>query len=184
MAISLLSLIPAFARSAIGIIEKGVGEGLGVDDIHAILGAAQIPMSREVLTQTIEYFNGAIDAQDYVEAIAGNILPNPDILSESLGVLKRQYSYIVRLTGYDPDTKETFTAYRTVASKNLISKQQAEDIALSNIEDQGMGYTIQNFWRDSEDNPVVISSTQGERLLEFTIARTESIFKAGPYGTL
>lgn len=184
MAIALLSLIPAFARSAIGIIEKGVSEGLGVDDIHAILGAAQVPMSRTVLLQTIEYFNGAIDAQDYVQALANNVLPNPDILSEALGTLRRQYSFIVKLTGYDPNTKETFTAYRTVATGKLLTKAEAENIALSHIEDQGMGYTIQNFWRDSDDNPVVVSAAQGERLLEFTIAKTESVLKAGPYGTL
>lgn len=184
MALGLLALIPPFARSAVGIIEKAVGEGLNVDDIHSLLGAAGVPMSRTVLSQTIEYFNGAIDATDYIQALANNVLPNPDILSESLGTLRRQYSYIIRLTGYDPSTKETYTAFRTVASSRLLSKAEAENIALSNIEDQGIDYTIQNFWRDGNDDPIIVNRSTGERLLEFTVASTQSLLKAGPYGTL
>lgn len=184
MATGLLALIPSFARGAIGIIQTGVAQGFDADRIHSLLGLAEIPMARSVLNDAIAYFQGEIETGKYIESLLGNVIPNPNLLTEALGTIRREYSYIVRLTGYDPKTKATFTAHVTITTDTLLDKSSAEDFAMRLVESQGDVYTVENFWRDAEGNDVVLPGNQARDILGFTVPRTVSVLKAGPFGTL
>lgn len=183
MALALLSLIPGPARAALPFIQTGVGNGLSVDRIHAILGLAGIPISRSVLTSAIDYFHGEITAGRYIEALAGNVLPNPDFLQPALGLIRRQYSYIIRITGYDSATKRRLVTHTTVSSERLLSKAQVQEEARDLIGIDTL-HDSPKLWINPDTGEAEILAANKNDVLTNSVYTVIGALKAGPYGVL
>lgn len=133
------------------------GEGLAVQFIKSVINTDRsassilqelsdngIGIRRQTGLQVINYLrNTALPASNYIDNLTLNSLPSIQRLAKSTTKQLRNFAYKVQLTGFDKFSNQLTKRNVTVSTNQLLTKQQALDIAtaLGESESQSGGIT-------------------------------------------
>lgn len=143
MPLPYLSTLTGTARIAYPIIQRGVRSGLASRQIAETLSNAGLGIRRATLLDIMKKEREIISHGLNMRYLPYDRAPNPDRLPPALTRLRRQYSYQVELQGRIIDTQELITRNVTVASGKLLTRREAETIAMSYALDESEQYGIE-----------------------------------------
>lgn len=130
MALPFLATLVKSARFAYPIIQKGVRAGLASRAIAGTLQKAGLGIRRSTLLKIMRKERSLVQHGLNMRFLPLKRFPNPLKLPTALTKLRRAYSYTVKVFGTNMGTGEPRTQQVTVSSSKLLTRQQAEDIAM------------------------------------------------------
>lgn len=137
MARGILEEITRPSRAALGIVRRGVLEGLSANRIQDALTAGGLGIRRTTLLALIRELKGAEEAAGRLRFTRLDRLPDPSRLPEAITRLRRTYSFDVMLRGHNTLTGAEETRWVTVSLDELRSRRDIEDIASDFGEEYG-----------------------------------------------
>lgn len=143
MALPYLLTLNKTARMAYPLIRSGVRQGLSSRRIAEALQVGGLGIRRSTILEVMKRERALLDHAANLKFLGLNRRPNPDRLPEALTPIRRRYSYTIELRGRIIDTQELITRNVTVASSNLLTRGQAENIARGFVEDDPKTYGIE-----------------------------------------
>jgi hypothetical protein len=127
----LLDLLTAGARRALPFISSLALGDLTSNEILRRVADAGLAVRRQEGLDLIRQLRGITSASSYVKSIRNNFLPDISRLSKSIGRLPTNFYYNVRVEGIDSLTGENIISYHTVATDELLTKNQVYDQVVS-----------------------------------------------------
>jgi hypothetical protein len=127
----LLDLLTAGARRALPFISSLALGDFTSNEILRRVADAGLGVRRQEGLDLIRQLRGITSASSYVKAIRNNFLPDISRLPKSIGRLPTNFYYNVRVEGIDPLTGENIISYHTVATDELLTKNQVYDQVVS-----------------------------------------------------
>lgn len=143
---SFLSTLPKAARLFYPIAQKGVAQGLSGNAILQAYRTAGPGIRRTVGLEVVRAVRGVERKASIFKALKMDVFPDPRKLPTALTDTLRDYSYRIGYQGVTSEGK-SFSSYVTVSTNELISRRQAEDVALGYIEDMPAEYGIESISR-------------------------------------
>lgn len=118
------------ANRALPFIESGLSRGMSTTVLQRELSAAGIGVRRADLLEAVRAVRGATLAADRLKSVRSDLRPDPSRLPHAVTRQLREYSYKVRVQGFSPTTGQPETRYFSVATNDLLSRNEIEDVAL------------------------------------------------------
>ena len=128
---------------ALPFVDRGIAEGLSANAIGRALAAEGLGVQRSVLLRYIREARGLEARSDYFRALRTDARPDPNRLPEALTKLRRNYSTRVKVRGYDSQTGQEVTRYFTVSSDLPLTKDEAIEDILAQIEEDDERYPLE-----------------------------------------
>ena len=124
-----IDILSVDARTALPYIESLTAQGIGANEVLRQVTAAGFKIQRSLGLQAVRMAKGIELSRDYLSSLKLNVQPNPARFPTALTEIRRNYSYSVRITGFDTYTGQTGSRYVTVSTNSVLTKQQALDMA-------------------------------------------------------
>lgn len=137
MARGVLGGIHVVSAGQLGIIRRGVLDGLSSRLIQDALSAGGIGIRRTILLEKIRDIKSLEITSAPLRFMRKDRRPDPARLFEAKGMIRRQFGFNVRLRGEDPESGEKVTQWVTVSTNENLSRAQIEERATTL--DQGYG---------------------------------------------
>ena len=118
------------AARSLPFIESGLTRGMSTAAIQAELSSAGIGVRRTDLLAAVRSIRGAGAAADRLKFIRGDYRPDPAGLPHAVTRQLREYSFRVRVQGYNPLSGQQESRYFQVSTNELISRNEIESVAL------------------------------------------------------
>lgn len=143
MPIPFLSTLNALARQAYPLIKAGVAQGLSSRAIDVVLKSAfGKSIRRSTLLEVMRRESGVERIASQLKFLRLDRLPNPLRLPPAITRLRRQYSFLVEVTGHLIDTGEIIKQHITIATDTLRTRQELQNLAINTIEGEKERYGI------------------------------------------
>lgn len=126
----LLSTLTGRARQAFPIIQRGVREGLSANQIQTLLQTADLGIRRQSLLDIVRGVRGIEVAGSQLRFLNRAFTPDPRRIPEALTVLRRAFSFTVRMLGVDVSTGESVERFVNVSLDRPRSRSSIEQTAL------------------------------------------------------
>jgi hypothetical protein len=144
------------------LLRGGVAKGLSLNALNEVIkGVYGRGIRKQTLVDVRRLIKGEISSGPILRNLKRNAIPNINRLPPALTRLRRNLSFIVRVTGIQTDTDLTVDQFVTVALDTAIPREEIERIA--------------------ED---AILTNQSEYKLVITRSQIQSGSRAGPAGIL
>jgi hypothetical protein len=118
------------AARALPFIESGVSRGLSTTQIQTELSAGGIGVRRTDLLEAVRAVRGAELAADRLKSVRSDYRPDPSRLPQAVTRQLREYSFRVRVQGYNPETGNPESRYFNVSTNELMTREDIESVAL------------------------------------------------------
>ena len=144
MALPLLYTLPATARAAYPFILAGTRRGLSSRAIERTIRDAGLSISRtRSILPLMSEIKLAERAARNIKFTNLNATINVNRLPQAITMLRREYSYVVRIKGISPGG-QLIDRHTTVSTdRNNMTRAEIEDIARQSAEDEGQSDTLQ-----------------------------------------
>lgn len=147
MALPLLAGLSAAARQALPIIQSGVSKGLSSRTINAVIKTA---FGKGIRRQTLLDIMRAETGMERAGALLRFVLPRnrPNILRlpPALTRIRRQFSFVIQVTGQIIDTGESILQNITVSTDTILTRGELERLAETAVtsEQERYGFTVES----------------------------------------
>lgn len=124
---------PGLSRSAnraLPFIESGLSRGLSTTQLQRQLSESGLGVRRADLLDAVRTIRGTELAADRLKAVRSDLRPDPQRMPVARTRQLREYSFRVRVQGINPDTGERQARYFQVATDDLLTRSEIEEIAL------------------------------------------------------
>lgn len=129
---------------AIGFIRSAFEQGLSASETLTALRESGKGLRTQTFYQIYNYYaEQTAPARSYFSNITLNAYPNINRIPESLTKQLRNFAYYTKVTGIDVNTGEIVTKDITVSTNELLTKQQAADLAVAISEKSGNRYGLE-----------------------------------------
>ncbi len=132
------------AKRALSGIRGGVARGVAPKVIEKTLQKAGIPVPQPTLTKVITTERKRRAQSQALKFLGRTRRPNPTRLPLSLTPIGRAFSFLVELKGIDERTGEAVQKWITIATDELLTRQEIEDRAASMFEADPEKYQIKS----------------------------------------
>ena len=146
--------LSASAARALPFIEHGVAQGISTTALQQSLSSAGIGVRRQDLLDAIRAVKGAEAAADVLKSIRSDFRPNPDRLPFAVTRQLREFSFRVRVTGYDVNAGAETNRYFNISTDTNMSRDEIEEVALGYSADE------ENYTPFEPSNVTLISATR------------------------
>lgn len=124
------SLSPS-AQRALPTITAGLARGLGANQIYDLLQSSGQGYRRTNFLSDLALIRDVDQKAARLATLAGDRHPDPSRLPFALTKQLREYSFRVRVSGYNPDTGQREDRFFSISTNELLSRDEIESIALS-----------------------------------------------------
>lgn len=138
-----LSTLPKAAKIFYPIAQKGISAGLSGNAILKAYSAAGPGIRRTLGLEVVRAVRGVERTASVFKALKLDVFPDPGKIPTALTGTLRDFSYRVSYRGLTEEGKP-FQSYVTVSTNDLITRRQAEDVALGYIEEIPEEYGIRS----------------------------------------
>lgn len=135
-----LATLTASARAAYPFIQRGVREGLSSRALERVIRAAGLAIRRQDLLTAMRLESGVQTQGSELRFLNQDHRPNPARLPIALTKIRRQYSFIVEVSGVNVSTGELTRRNVTVTSDSLLTRREIEAAAVDAVDSQGTRY--------------------------------------------
>jgi len=138
-----LSTLPKSARLFYPIALRGVREGLSANSILKVYTAARPGLRRQVGLDIIRRVKGVEKAASVFKHLKLTAHPNVGRIPVALTGTLRDFSYRVSYEAFTDEGERT-KSFVTVSTNDLMSRQEAEDVALGYLEEMPKSYGVES----------------------------------------
>jgi hypothetical protein len=142
VAVGILASLPASARAAYPLIQRGVREGLSSNRILEGLVKAGLGIKRQTGLDIIRAERGVQLEGGALRNLRRTAVFNPERLPEAMTKLRRKFSFQVELRGVDLNTGENTVRLVTVSTDNAMTRNDIEAHAQAFADDDQNRYGI------------------------------------------
>lgn len=129
MVLALVSLASR-AQSNIGLIRAGVSRGMTSTQIQGLIRATgQAGIRRQDLLEGIRHVQGRVQSGTRIQNTRRDRFPDPRRIEPAKGVMLRNFSYDVRVSGFDPETGVPKDVFITIRSDENLRLGDIQDMA-------------------------------------------------------
>lgn len=132
----------ASIRRALPLIQAGVSRGLSSTALQRSLSRTGFGVRRTDLLDAMRSIRGEERAGSALRSIRRDRKPDPLRLPIAKTSIRRNFSFDVKVTGFDSNTGERFDRFITIATDDLMTRQEIEDKATEVIEDDQENYPM------------------------------------------
>jgi len=118
------------ANRALPFIESGLSRGMSTTVLQRELAANGLGVRRSDLLEAVRSIRGTEQAADRLRSVRLDLRPDPARMPHSRTRQLREYSFRVRVQGINPETGEQQSRYFQVATDDLLTRGEIEEIAL------------------------------------------------------
>lgn len=159
MATPILAGLSAIGRAALPIIRGGVSRGLSSRAINQLIKEAfGTGIRRQTLLDVMREVSGINRTATQLRNLGRFRLPNPARLPPAITRIRRNYSFVVRVTGRLIDTAELITQNITVSLDTVRTREEIERLAEQAVLDNQSTYGMEDI------SSLIISGVRSGRL--------------------
>ena len=135
----------AGVREALPFIDHLARQALPANEIIRQVRAAGLTVRRAAALEAIRTIKGVIAGGRYIQAVRNDFLPNPDRVPTAATLIRRNYSYKVRVRGFDPQTGDPVERHISITTDTLMSKNDVYNIAADTLASDHENYGVTNY---------------------------------------
>lgn len=117
-------------------ISSGIARGLTDNQILTALQNAGQGYRRTDFLRDVAAIRGVDQASARLSRMAGSHYPDPSRLPFALTKQLREYSFRVKVSGYNPETGQAEDRYFSISTNDLLTRDEIESIALGHAANQ------------------------------------------------
>lgn len=129
MAFNPLAFFPGPLRASVPIIRSAVARGITARETTLLLRGEGFRVRARDVESLFRSFARERATGAILSRLRRSFRPNPLALPESVTKIRRQFSFLVRITGFDRILGQTATRHVSVATDTLLTRGEIEDIA-------------------------------------------------------
>jgi hypothetical protein len=124
------------AARALPFIEHAVSQGISATTLQTSLSASGIGVRRQDLLDAFRSVKGAESSAQALASLRSDFRPNPERLAYAVTKQLREYSFRVKVTGFNLSTGKDETRHFSISTNELLSRNEIEDVALGYSTDE------------------------------------------------
>ena len=133
------------ARQALPIIRGGVRRGIGADALYRSLRSRFPGLLRREVREIGRAERLLLSRSADLRFMRRDFRPDPSRLAPSVTALRRQYSFQVRVRGFQVETGEAVEDWITVSTDELLTREEIEDVAQGYLESAPERYQVESY---------------------------------------
>ena len=139
---SLTLSLSASARRALPFIERSVRTGVSSTALQSALSARGMGVRRTDLLDAIRHVRGVERRSNALASVRKDRKPDPTRIAIARTNIRRSFSFVVRVRGFDMVSGELTERFVTITSDKVLSRQEIEDAAQDMFEEGVSNYPM------------------------------------------
>lgn len=142
MVASLTLSLSASARRALPFIERSVRTGMSSTALQSALAARGMGVRRTDLLDAIRHVRGVERRTNALASVRRDRKPDPSRIAIARTNIRRNFSFTVRVRGFDMVSGDLTERFVTITSDSVLSRQELEDAARAMLEEGVSNYPM------------------------------------------